>query len=89
MDETEKNKILTTVKVLNEFSRRHIKYSRKLQQQLESNGIIIQSTDGYGGRADVFPEWFVDIIDFGGSDLESITEKTLNKLFKEMEMFNE
>ena len=89
MDKTELNQILTTVKVLNEFSRRHIKYSQKLQQQLESNDIIIQSTDGFNGRVDVFPEWFVEIIDFGGSGLESIDETMLNKLFDEMAQCDE
>lgn len=89
MDKKEFNKILTTVKVLNEFSRKHSEFNRKLHKQLEANDIKVRSSNGLSGYVEQFPDWFVDIIDYGQGGLEDITDEMLNNLLKEMSEFDD
>ena len=83
----EKNKILTYIKLLNGFSKEHQDYSYKLDKLLKTNGIEIRSSDGLSGYVDEYPDWFVDIIDYGKGSIEDITIEMLDQLLDEMNEF--
>jgi len=83
-----KTALLNEIKLLNGFSKKHLDHTRDMIKILEEMGLYPMCMGVCGEVHDTFPDWFVDIIDYGADGIE-IDMAMIDKLITELREAND